>query len=142
MFEHITFDRALQLECMSLEESEVEEDPTNETRTVVLCIRGCPWHSLRLQHFFDALDREEREISAQKSQRDVGRIERYRGPAKEGIVLAPKGVASWMVSKRWMAMVQQSHSEVQDMLKDLIVDADAFGWSRVPLMLVESDGEG
>ena len=51
-------------------------------------------------------------------------------------MLAPKGVASWM------AMVQQSHSEVQDMLKDLIVDTDAFGWSRVPLMLVESDGEG
>ena len=51
MFEHITFDGALQLECMSLEESEVEEDPTNETRTVMLCIRGCPWRSLRLQHF-------------------------------------------------------------------------------------------
>ena len=142
MFEHITFDGALQLECMSSEESEVEEDPANETRTVVLCIRGCPWRSLRLQHFFDALDREERETSAQKPRRGVGRKERYRGPAKEGILLPPKGVASWMVSKRWMAMVQQSHSEVQEMLKDLIVDTDAFDWSRVPLMLVESDDEG
>lgn len=142
VFEHITFDGALQLECMSSEESEVEEDPTSQARTVVLRIRGCQWRSLRLQHFFDVLDKEEREANAQKPRRGVGRKERYRGPAKEGILLPPKGVASWMISKQWIAMVQESHSEVHDMLKDVIMDTDGFDWSQAPLMSVESDDEG
>lgn len=141
IFEHTTFDGALQLECMSSEESEVEEDPTSETRAVVLRIRGCQWRSLRLQHFFDALDKEEREVNAQRPRRGVGRKERYRGPAKEGILLPPKGVASWMISKRWMAMVQESHSEVHDMLKDVIMDTDGFDCRQFPLMSVESDDE-
>ncbi|KAL4076114.1 hypothetical protein V8B97DRAFT_1924192 [Scleroderma yunnanense] len=142
VFEHITFDGALQLECMSSEESEVEEDPTSETRTVMFRVRGYQWRSLRLQHFFDALDREEREANAQRPRRGVGRKERYRGPTKEGVLLPPKGVASWMISKRWMTMIQASHPEVHDMLKDIIVDTEALDWNQVPLMSVESDEEG
>ncbi|KAI6003721.1 hypothetical protein EDD15DRAFT_2219720 [Pisolithus albus] len=142
VFEHVTFDGALQLDCMSSEESEVEEDPATGTRTVVLRIRGCPWRSLRLQRFFDILDREDKVASAQKPRRGVGRKERYRGPSKERFLLPPKGVASWMVSKRWMMMIQASHSEVLDKLKDVIVDTDGFDWNQVPHMLVESDDEG
>lgn len=142
VFEHVTFDGALQLECMSSEESEIEEDPTSGTRTVVLRVRGCPWRSLRLQHFFDLLDKEDKVATAQKPRRGVGRKERYRGPPKEGFLLPPKGVASWMISKRWMVMIQASHSEVIDGLKDVIVDTDGFDWNQVPQMSVESDDEG
>ncbi|KAI6047444.1 hypothetical protein EDC04DRAFT_2623348 [Pisolithus marmoratus] len=142
VFEHVTFDGALQLECMSEEESEVEEDPAGGTRTAVLRVRGCPWRSLRLQRFFDILDREDKVAAAQKPRRGLGRKERCRGPSKEGIILPPKGVASWMISRRWMMMIQASHSEVLDRLKNDIVDTDGFDWNQVPQMSVESDDEG
>ncbi|KAG6333666.1 hypothetical protein ID866_5424 [Astraeus odoratus] len=141
--EHVTFDGAMQLECMSSEESEIEEDSPSGTRTIVLRIRGCPWRSLRLQHFFDVLDQEDKVVNAQKPRRGVGRKERYRGPPKDGLSLPPKGVASWMISKRWMAMIRRSHSEVLEMIKDVIVDTEGFDWSKVvPHLSIESDDEG
>lgn len=114
VFEHVTFDGALQMECMSSEESEVEEDGT---RTTVLRIRGLSWRSVRLQRFFDALDEEDRAESAQRPRRGVGRRERVRGAPKDGILVPPKGVARWMVSKRWMAgmdvVVDQAGFEIE-----------------------------
>ncbi|KAI6130396.1 hypothetical protein EDD16DRAFT_1541964 [Pisolithus croceorrhizus] len=112
VFEHVTFDGALQLDCMS-------EDPTSGTRTVVLRIRSCPWRSLRLQRFFDILDREDKVATAQKPRRGVGRKERYRGPSKEGFLLPPKVLLAGWSASGWMTMIQASHSEVLDKLKDI-----------------------
>lgn len=127
---------------MSSEESEVETDSTGELRTVVLRVRGYSWRSVRLQRFFDALDTQDRETNAQKPRRGVGRKERYRGPPKEHLVLPPKGVASWMISKRWMGYVQESHSEVLGMLKGVAVDPDGFDWSYLHPLGDESGDEG
>ncbi|KAF9247344.1 hypothetical protein BU15DRAFT_84857 [Melanogaster broomeanus] len=129
-FEHVTFDGALQIECMSSEESEVEEDSMNGSRSTLLRLRGFPWRSLRLQRFFDSLDEEDKIDNAQRPRRGVGRKERFAGPPKEGFLLPPKGVSSWMISKRWMNVMQTSHAEVLGMLKDLVVDPVGFDWSR------------
>lgn len=121
-FEHVTFDGALQIECMSSEESEVDE----ETGTTSFRIRGFTWRSLRLQRFFDALDEEDKVDNTQRPRRGVGRRERMRGPAKEGILVPPKGVASWMISKRWVRTMEGSHGEVVGMLKEVVVDRAGF----------------
>ncbi|KIJ20295.1 hypothetical protein PAXINDRAFT_68206 [Paxillus involutus ATCC 200175] len=139
-FEHITFDGALQVECMSSEESEVEEDSASGSRTF-LRIRGFPWRSLRLQRFFDTLDEEDKIDNAQRPRRGVGRKERFAGPPQEGILLPPKGVASWMISKRWMRMMQTSHAEVLGMLKDIVVDPVGFSWSQFHVLWEESEDD-
>ncbi|KIJ70102.1 hypothetical protein HYDPIDRAFT_172008 [Hydnomerulius pinastri MD-312] len=140
MFEHVTFDGALQIECMSSEESEVEEDSASGSRST-LRIRGFPWRSLRLQHFFDILDEGDKHNNAQRPRRGVGRKERYAGPPKEGFILPPHGVASWMISKRWMSMMQISHAEVLGMLKNIIVDPGGFDWNQFHALGEESEDE-
>lgn len=122
MFEHVTFDGALQIECMSSEESEVEEDAETGMHTTVFRIRGFTWRSLRLQRFFDALDEEDRADNGQRPRRGVGRRERYVGAVKEG--MPPKGVASWMVSKGWMGVVGWSQGEADVAGIDLDVLGD------------------
>lgn len=111
----MTFDGALQTECMSSEESSEEEDAATGTRTTIFRIRGFPWRSVRLQRFFEVLDEGDKMENGQRARRGVGRRERYAGPAKEGLVVPPKGVASWMISKGWVAR----HGE---MLRDVVVD--------------------
>lgn len=129
VFEHVTFDGALQLECMSSEESEVEEDESG-TRTVFR-IRGYSWRSVRLQRFFDALDEEDRVENEQRPRRGVGRKERFRGAVKDGMVIPPRGVSWWMVSKRWLRMLERSHEEVVGMVRQVVsgaeFDADVLG---------------
>jgi hypothetical protein len=125
---------------MSSEESEVEEDSASGSRTF-LRIRGFPWRSLRLQRFFDTLDEEDKIDNAQRPRRGVGRKERFAGPPQEGILLPPKGVASWMISKRWMRMMQTSHAEVLGMLKDIVVDPVGFSWSQFHVLWEESEDD-
>ncbi|KAH7931242.1 hypothetical protein BV22DRAFT_1027471 [Leucogyrophana mollusca] len=139
-FEHVTFDGALQLECMSSEESEVDESASS--RCTFLRTRGFAWRSNRMQRFFDALDEEERLDHAQKPKRGVGRKERFVGALKDGILLPPKGVASWMISKRWISMMQTSHPEVLGMLKDIVVDPAGFDWDQFHALGEESEDEG
>ncbi|KAG9317452.1 hypothetical protein JVU11DRAFT_1652 [Chiua virens] len=139
-FEHVTFDGALQMECMSSEESEVEEDASNGTQTTLFRIRGFPWRSLRLQRFFDVLDEEDKLDNMQRPRRGVGRRERIPGPAKEGILVPPKGVASWMISKRWLRVMQGSHVEVVGIVNENVVDGVGFGGCGV--LGEESEEEG
>lgn len=140
VFEHVTFDGALQIECMSSEESEVEEDDGSGTRTTFFRIRGFPWRSLRLQRFFDALDEEDRVDNTQRPRRGVGRKERFPGRVKEGILIPPKGVASWMISKRWMEMMEGSHGgEVVGLLKEVVVEPVGFDWGRFDMLGEESE---
>ncbi|KAH0839921.1 hypothetical protein J3R83DRAFT_873 [Lanmaoa asiatica] len=141
-FEHVTFDGALQIECMSSEESEVEEDIGAGTRTTLFRLRGFPWRSLRLQRFFDALDEEDKADNAQRPRRGVGRRERFPGPPQEGILVPPKGVASWMISKQWIRMMDASHAEVLAMLKEVVVDPAGFDWEQISVLGEESGEEG
>ncbi|OAX44515.1 hypothetical protein K503DRAFT_764929 [Rhizopogon vinicolor AM-OR11-026] len=141
-FEHIVFDGALQVECMSSEESEADEDSIVGSHTSLLRIRRLPWRSTRLQRFLDILDEEEKADNLQKPRRGVGRKERSRGPPKEGVLLPPKGVATWMISKRWVSEMQASHLEVLSSLKDIVVDPSGFEWSQFHSLGEESEDEG
>lgn len=140
-FEHVIFDGALQVECMSSEESETEEDPVG-SRTTSLRVRGFPWRSTRLLRFFDILDDYDKADSSQKPRRGVGRRERFHGLPKEGLILPPKGVATWMISKRWISVMQASHLEALSSLKDVVLDPVGFDWSQFHALGEESEDEG
>jgi len=141
-FEHVTFDGAFQIECMSSEESEVDEDAATGMRTTFFRIRGIAWRSLRLQRFFDVLDEEDKADNMQRPRRGVGRKERIPGLPKEGMLVPPKGVASWMISKQWIHLTQRSHEEVLCMLKEIVVDPAGFDWGQFHNILgEESDHE-
>ncbi|KAG2156200.1 hypothetical protein DEU56DRAFT_766006 [Suillus clintonianus] len=140
-FEHVVFDGALQVECMSSEESETEEDPIIGSR-MTLRVRGFPWRSNRLLRFFDILDDFDKADNSQKPRRGVGRRERFHGLPKEGVILPPKGVATWMISKRWISVMQASHLEVLSSLKDVVMDSVGFDWSQFHALGEESEDEG
>lgn len=141
-FEHVVFDGALQAECMSSEESETEGDPVVGSRTTSLRVRGLPWRSTRLLRFFDILDDFDKADSSQKPRRGVGRRERFHGLPKEGLILPPKGVATWMISKRWISVMQVSHLEMLSSLKDIVLDPAGFDWSQFHTLGEESEDEG
>lgn len=126
---------------MSSEESETEEDPVG-SRMTSLRVRGFPWRSTRLLRFFDILDDYDKADSSQKPRRGVGRRERFLGLPKEGLILPPKGVATWMISKRWISVMQASHLEALSSLKDVVLDPVGFDWSQFHALGEESEDEG
>lgn len=127
---------------MSSEESETEGDPVVGSRTTSLRVRGLPWRSTRLLRFFDILDDFDKADSSQKPRRGVGRRERFHGLPKEGLILPPKGVATWMISKRWISVMQVSHLEMLSSLKDIVLDPAGFDWSQFHTLGEESEDEG
>lgn len=147
MFSHPAFDGALQLECMSSEESgEDELEPSTDTddrQTVqFLCIRPLPWRAERLQRFYAVLDEQQREDVSQKPKRGVGRKERRLGGHKEGLLIPPDGVASWMLSKRWIRTLQMTRPDLVDQVRLRIRDLPGFDWSECFALGAESDDEG
>jgi len=125
----------LQVECMSSEESDFEDDvPILRTRTY-------PWRSSRLIRFYGTLDEEEKADKADKPKRGVGKKERRTGPPKDGFYLPPSGVASWMISKRWLAATQAAHSDLPDVLSRLLDDPPGFDWNEFHDLGDESDEE-
>jgi hypothetical protein len=123
MFSHSTFDGALQLDCMSSEESEGE--PSDGTQ--VLRVRGLPWRSSRLLKLYNALDEEY--LSRMTLKRGVAMKDKYFGSMKEGyLVLPPKGVSAWMVSKRWLRSMAAVHKDLEQWLKPLLVESIGFDW--------------
>ncbi len=125
----MTFDGALQLECMSSEESDYETD-TSGNPTSILRTRGYAWRSQRLVRFYNILDNE----APSKLKRGVGKKERQIGPLKEGSHFPPKGIASWMISKRWMKAAQQDHHDLPNMLRKLIEEPAGFEWRRLDIL--------
>ncbi|KAF4574958.1 hypothetical protein EYR36_006312 [Pleurotus pulmonarius] len=126
-FEHVIFDGAFQLECMSSEESEFEEGQSQPTR---FRTRGYAWRSTRLQRLYEILDEEDRETSASKPKRGLGRKDRIAGPPKSELILPPAGSASWMISKHWITFSLPKHRDLLDVIKKLIVDPPGFDWDR------------
>ncbi len=128
VFEHVTFDGAFQPDCMSSEESDFEVEPQTSESVAIFRTRGSSWRSSRLLRLFDILDGEERNDTSPKIKRGVGKKERRRGPLKEEFVLPPKGIATWMVSKRWYKASLTVHSDLPTLLNKLIVDTPGFDW--------------
>jgi len=122
----VTFDGALQTECMSSEESDVELDPETSQSTPILRTRGYTWRSTRLLRFYSKLDDEDE--STLKLKRGVGRKERRVGSTKEEFLLPPQGVATWMISRRWYKSSLATHSDLPGTLSKLIIDPVDFDW--------------
>lgn len=121
---------------MSSEESDFEDEPGTEPGT--LRTRGYLWRSTRLLRFYEALDNEAYSERANQPRRGLGRKGRTAGPPKEGRHLPPKGVASWMVSKRWVS----ANLDIRDELTQLIQDPAGYDWNQPLNQLgLESDDE-
>ncbi len=119
------FDGALQLDCMSSEESGGEEPaPVGQgAETVqVFRTRGLAWRSARLLRMYAVLDTQDKLDKSFKPKRGNGRRVRREGPPKEGFLLPPKGVVGWMVSQRWVREMEVDRPDLRDILGDIIVD--------------------
>ena len=124
-FSQPTFDGALQQECMSSEESDGEEPaPAGGSAETVQAFRtrGLSWRSARLLRFYAILDNQDRIDKSFKPKRGVGRRVRREGPPKEGFFLPPKGVARWMVSRKWIREMEAVRPDLADILRELIVE--------------------
>ena len=116
------FDPALQVECMSSEESDGEEPDAAGEMMQVFRTRGLPWRSSRLRKFYASLD-DHGELNG-KPRRGVGRRTRREGPPKDGLSVPPKGVSSWMISKRWQEEVEAAgRLDIMGALREHVVDA-------------------
>ncbi|KAF5363724.1 hypothetical protein D9756_000742 [Leucocoprinus leucothites] len=133
---HVTFDGALQVECMSSEESDYETDGSG-SRASILRTRGYAWRSRRLIRFYGILD----ESMPNKIKRGAGKKERACGPVKEGFSLPPKRVASWMISQRWMNAAQREHPDLPNVVSKLIEEPAGFEWSRLDILGEDSEAE-
>ncbi|KAJ7094619.1 hypothetical protein B0H15DRAFT_969605 [Mycena belliarum] len=140
-FEHATFDGAMQTECMSSEESDFDTDmdiSTTPRGSRPLRTRGYAWRSSRLLRFYAILDAEDSADANTRPKRGLGRRERFKGPHKEGLQLPPKGVASWMISRRWLVT---AHPDLGIQLKTIVSDAPGIDWARLSELGGETDDD-
>ncbi|PPQ77347.1 hypothetical protein CVT25_010929 [Psilocybe cyanescens] len=142
MFEHVIFDGALHPDCMSSEESDYEQDPLFPQPNSYLKTHGYAWRSTRLLRFYCILDDEDRIESSAKPKRGQARKERRVGPNKEGFILPPQGVSTWMISRRWYKASLATHPDLPNTLTKLIVDPVGFDWSDFHELGEESGDEG
>ncbi|KZT19279.1 hypothetical protein NEOLEDRAFT_982239 [Neolentinus lepideus HHB14362 ss-1] len=142
-FAHETFDGAFQVECMSSEDSMDEEirfgAPRMQDKGQVLRIRGLLWRSSRLQRLFGLLDEDDQADKSLKPKRGIGRKERCIGPPRDG--MPPKGVARWMISRRWLRTMELSQPQFSQIIQDIIVDHPDFDWEHFYALGDESDDE-
>ncbi|KAJ2916450.1 hypothetical protein MD484_g3981, partial [Candolleomyces efflorescens] len=136
-FENVVFDPALQMECMSSEESDFE-DGIRSTDT--LRTRGYAWRSKRLLHFYYVLDQEDMSDKSSRPKRGVGKRGRIQGPPKDLDLLPPKGVSTWMISRRWLRATRRRHPGVLDTLEELVDDSVQFEWGRFHVLGEETEG--
>lgn len=119
---------------MSSEESASEDDDDDDgsinRSSTVYRIRGFPWRSARLRNFYTTLDEGEQADKVFRPRRGVGRKARRLGPPKDGFFMPPKGVASWMISRRWLNGLQMTNPELMGLLSDLVEDPPGFDWSQ------------
>lgn len=135
VFEHVTFDGALQLECMSSDESDVESGAAYSSG--IYRTRGCLWRSSRLKRFYCILDNEDKADKLTKPMRGRKK-ERYAGPPKDGFHLPPQGVATWMISKRWIKSSQMRYTDLSNILSNLVNDPPGFDWDQFDILGDES----
>ena len=130
----------MELECMSSEESD-EDSKLGVMKEKVLKVRGIPWRSNRLLKFYSVLDEDDRLDKSMKPKRGLGRCDRNEGSPKDGLTIPPKGVASWMISRRWLRDVQLVHPEVLLAVQELVHDPPGFDWRKFDALGYETDDE-
>ena len=134
IFDHVTFDGALQLECMSSDESDAGSG--------ALRSRGYQWRSTRLKRFYGILDDEDKMDRLARPRRGVGKKERYPGPPKDEWYLPPKGIATWMISKQWVKASQIQYSDLPDALAQCVDEpGEGFDWNHFDVLGPESDSD-
>lgn len=131
---------------MSSEESCDEypelQHPSGSDSVQVLRIRGLPWRSSRLLRFYQILDEDEKVDRTLKAKRVVVRAkERCLGPPKDGFHLPPKGVSTWMVSRRWIRETRDAHPDLGELLKNLVIDPSGFDWGHFDILGMDSEEE-
>ncbi len=110
----------------------------------VLRVRGLPWRSTRLLRFFATLDEEDKVDKSTKPKRGLGRKERCLGPPKEGFFMPPKGVASWMVSRRWVRDMVTSgiRPQLENELRKVVGNhAEILDWRIFHVLGADSEEE-
>lgn len=113
---------------MSSEESDDETIRQSSQLVSILRTRGYSWRSKRLLRFYEILDDEERTDANTKLKRGAGKKERRVGPPKEGFILPPEGVSTWMISKRWYNSLLTTRPDLPSLLSKRITDAPDFDW--------------
>lgn len=115
-------------------------------RVQVFRTRGLPWRSSRLLRMYAMLDAEEEAeqmvAGNTKPRRSQGRKERCVGPPKDGFILPPNGVSSWMVSRRWIRENRETHPGLEDQLSSLTRDQPGFDWRNFDVLGEESEDDG
>ncbi|KAG6911232.1 hypothetical protein DXG01_003099 [Tephrocybe rancida] len=134
--QHVIFDGALQLECMSSDDS--GDEGTGSRSSGVLYARPHQWRSSRLKRFYSILDDEEKADKEMMPKRGVGRKERYVGALKE-FSLPPERVATWMISRRWIMAWQMKYPDLTSRLSKQIEDPTGFEWENFDVLGEESD---
>lgn len=107
---------------MSSEESDGEYTERDGDTIQVFRTRGYAWRSTRLKLFYGILDEHDKFQKSTLPKRGIGRRERREGALKEGLFLPPKGIARWMVSRRWLEETKLIRPDLTDVLNGLIVD--------------------
>lgn len=107
----------------------------------VLYAQGYAWRSRRLLCLYSVLDIEAAADGEPQTRRKKTRI---AGRHKEGLYLPPKGVASWMISRRWLSDLQTTNPDSLQQVYAAIEDppdcAQAIGTCN--LLGGDSDTEG
>jgi hypothetical protein len=138
------------MEYMSSEEScdEYVEElyPSGVLSQVqVFRTRGLAWRSSRLLRFYATLDADEAadqtKAANPKPRRQLTRKERHVGPPKDGFVLPPLGVATWMISRRWVKENCETYPDLEEQLKELVQDPIDFDWRSFDALGEESADE-
>lgn len=131
----------MQIECLSSEESDGDDNAPGFPRgSGILIVRGLSWRSTRLQKFYSILDDEDKHNKSTKPKRG-GKKTRCLGPPKQGWYLPPKGVATWMISKKWMKVAEMGHPDLAEALAKIVEDSPGFDWSRFHALGEESEDE-
>lgn len=125
---------------MSSEDSE-DELVSSPKPNGILRTRGYAWRSARLIRFYCILDDEERVDKSTKPKRGVGKKDRRTGPLKEGFHLPPKGVATWMISRKWIETARHEMQDLPEMLSKLTIDPPGFDWEHFEALGPESGEE-
>ena len=154
-YSHPAFNGAFQLECMSSEESEDEDQPQRRSsgrapKSAIIRVRGLGWRSSRMVKLFHILDeagQNDPALSSTLPRGDKGK-QKVTGETKDtdktgNFVLPPKGVSVWMISRKWVRRANLANGELGILLRELIVEHPGFDWRAETAMLgQESDNEG
>jgi hypothetical protein len=117
-FRHATFEPALQLECMSDEDSDGDGGDDG-----ALAVRGRAWRSAR-------------------PRRGAGRRVRAEGGPAAASGLPPPGVARWMLSRRWLAEMRRAEPEAHAAAQARVcAEDDGFDWTAFDELGYESAEE-